>query len=134
MNEEQINRLLRQQPLRCAPASLETRVLAAIAAQEAAPALPAATSAAPPRGFLQWSLPARAAFLATALGAAVLTLKGLGWAATDVKSSLLGTVIGAVFDQIPTLWLYSALGAVGMLYLMFFGLGAVAYRTLFTDR
>jgi len=132
MNDEQLTRLLSRQPLRRAPASLEARVLAAIAAQEAAPVLQ--PSATPPRGFLQWSLPARAAFLATALGAAVLTLKGLGWAATDVRSSLLGTVVGAVFDKIPTLWLYTALGAVGMLYLMFFGLGAVAYRTLFTDR
>lgn len=135
MNEEFLSRLLRGQPQRRAPVTLEARVLAAIQAEQVAPAN-ASTSqkALRAHGFRQWSLAARIGFLGTALGAAFIALKGFGWLANDMQSSLIATVGRAVIQQIPGIWLYAAGTVVAMLYLMFFGLGALAYRTLFAPR
>lgn len=40
----------------------------------------------------------------------------------------------AVFGRIPTLWLYAAAAFLVTMYGALFGLGAVAYRTLYAER
>ena len=42
-----------------------------------------------------------------------------------------GGLAAVLFRVIPPLWLYGALGAGVFLYVMLFGLGAAAYRTLY---
>lgn len=125
MNDEQLAQLLRSQPLRRAPASLEERVLATIAA---------APLTARARGFTGWPLALQLLFVATALGAALLALTWLGWAASDLKGSLLFTVARALVNHVPSLWLYAGGGLVAALYLLCFGLGALAWRALSPTR
>ncbi|MBI5382233.1 MAG: hypothetical protein HZA31_10070 [Opitutae bacterium] len=140
--EQFIHQALRSVPPRPAPRSLETRVLAAIAARQALPWWR--------QSFARWPLPARAAFLALALAlvAAIawLSLAGSELALPAIREMLaplahlrvaleaVADIFALLFRSIPTLWLYSAAATVAALYAALFGLGATAYRTLFVNR
>jgi hypothetical protein len=142
--EQLIHRELRALPPRRAPRSLEGRVLAAIEHREMIPWYH--------RSWSYWPAAVRASFLAGATGLSVafvyaLTLLGRGSSATAVANevgsrfqvfSLLYSAgawvvdfAGRLVGGIPALWLYGSLAVVAALYATFFGLGAVAYRTIY---
>jgi hypothetical protein len=142
--EKFINRTLRSLPDRRAPRSLESRVLAAIAAQQHLPWWR--------QSFVHWPLAARAAFLIfTAVLAAAfvaLSLRFAGGAQPAAmlaepleQLSLIRAVAGGIGDffatvlrSIPSVWLYGAIAFVGVMYATLFGLGAAAYRAFFFQR
>ncbi len=144
--EQWITRLLQQQPPLTAPATLEQRVFAAIAATS------------PPHWWHQpltrWPVAARVGFLAVMIACA-----GLGLALANVMAAFIGSmeVTGhaaaampgydaarTLFDtlaaltvvartlagSLPQSWLHGGLLLIGLLYGVFFGLGAVGYRVL----
>jgi hypothetical protein len=140
--EQLIHQTLRTLPDRKAPRTLESRVLAGIAARQALPWWR--------KSFAHWPLPARVAFLALAGGlTAGLVLLGASSSA-DVLPALreflaplarVRTVatfvadLGAtVFRSIPTVWLYGVVAFIATLYAALVGLGATAYRTLIVNR
>ena len=137
--EELIADLARSQPALRAPASLEARVLAQIAAEDLGWR----------KGFTHWPLAARIVFLVASFGFIKLALAGVMWVVGFVRASVSGvetlqqtgeavsaTVsLGAmVLHAIPPLWLYSGLAAGFMLYAVLFGLGTFAYRALYLQR
>jgi hypothetical protein len=134
--ETRIAALLRGQPPRRAPATLEARVLAAIEQRRTAPWWQ--------RSFGEWPLAARLAFFTTSLAVAVLALL---WTPrlTDVLQPftrwlpLVAQLARTAYDTaavvlhaIPQLWLASAAVFAALLYLATFALGATAYRTLYS--
>ena len=140
--EHLIHQTLRALPDRKAPRSLESRVLAGIAARQALPWWR--------QSFVHWPLPVRAAFFVLAGGlAAGLVLLGTAGSANLLHAfrGILAPVaqvravatfvadLGAtVFRSIPTLWLYGVVTFIATLYAALLGLGATAYRTLIVNR
>jgi hypothetical protein len=143
--ESLVGELARGQPLRRAPASLEARVLAQLALQQAP--MPWWR-----RGFTHWPLTARAAFLIASYGFVRLAIAGVMSLAAFVGSrDFAGTAISWVHGgaetlsavaslgsilvhTIPPAWLYGAAAFGFVLYALLFGLGTVAYRTLYVQR
>ncbi|SDR88831.1 hypothetical protein [Opitutus sp. GAS368] len=142
--EQFIHRELRALPPRRAPRSLESRVLAAIEHQAAV--------AWYHKSWAYWPAAVKAAFLAvgTGISGAVITASYLMSQGVDTGAIAagaghrLGFLVSLysagswivefgsrAFGNIPSLWLYGGLGIVAALYATFFGLGAVAYRTLY---
>ena len=151
MNPEEIEKLvhtaLRALPDRRAPATLEMRVLAALERRAALPWWHQSWSYWP-----QW---VRAGFLLFCGGLAGLLVFGgiylqAGFDAGPVRDALapamelvnqvraLGHVLADLAAlagrHIPIWWLYAAIAFVAGLYAMLFGLGAAAYRTLWSHR
>ena len=142
--EQFINRTLRTLPDRRAPRSLESRVLAAIAAQQHLPWWR--------QSFVHWPLAARAAFLVfTAVLAAAFVAMCLRFAGGAQPAALLaepleqlaliravaggiGDFFGTVLRSIPSGWLYGAIAFVGVMYATLLGLGAAVYRAFFFQR
>lgn len=142
--ERQLGQLLRTLPDRPAPASLEQRVLARIAAEARQPWYR--------RGFSRWPGAARVLFLPVALAGAAITMGLAGRigaaipAALPAASSLpsptrvsatwnalrdAGHAIGGLVTHVvPMPWLYAAAAIVVAAYLMTILLGTVALRTL----
>jgi hypothetical protein len=138
--EKLVDRVLREQPPLKAPSGLSTRVLAEIERRAALPWWR--------RSFTHWPVPVRAAFVA-ACGAAVLTSlsapmgrvfatvnEPLTWAyQTGETVSLINRVFGHVgaglAHSVSPLWLYGAALGIGGLYVLFAGLCATTYRTLY---
>ena len=141
--ERLVDQTLRDLPPRRAPRSLETRVLAAIAARAALPWWR--------KSFTYWPQPARIGFVGVSLAIVAahfwvltgLDVSALG-AAIAAKFSWLGAVatLGAtirefcqvVLRSIPPIWLYGGLALVASSYAARFGLGATAYRALYATR
>lgn len=142
--EQLVSAELRALPLRRAPRTLEARVLAAIEQRNAV--------AWWHKSWSYWPTPVKAAFATASSGLIVaaayaLTLLGRAPQAGAITqevgarvqffSSLveLGTWMvefaGRVLGGIPALWLYGGIATIALLYASFFGLGAVAYRTLY---
>jgi hypothetical protein len=142
--ERIVHRELQSLPLRKAPATLEARVLAAIEHRQSVPWWH--------KSWSYWPTAVKAGFatLSTGVVAAVvfgLTLLERGPEAAALAhqvsqqvqgvSSLLalGTWVvdftGQMLGNIPALWLYGGFAAIAGLYATFFGLGAVAYRTIY---
>lgn len=142
--EKLVDRTLRDLPARRAPRTLENRVLAAIAAQQALPWWR--------QSFVHWPLAARGAFFVVTalLAAAIITLCFRTSAEVQATSLLAGplalwgkvaavcTGVGnfgaVVLRSIPSVWLYGGLAFIGVMYVALFGLGAAAYRSLFVQR
>ena len=145
--EKLVHTALRSLPDRRAPASLELRVMAALERQAAIPWWHKSWSCWP-----QW---ARAAFLVFCGGLAGLLVFAGVYVQTGFDSVQFHqaaapalTLIRGLLDagrtlvaftallvrQIPGWWLYGVGAFVVMLYGMLFGLGAAAYRTLWSHR
>jgi hypothetical protein len=138
--EQLIDRTLRGQPPRRAPATLEGRVFAEIARR--------ATQPWWQKSFAHWPLAARLVFLLASIGAGRLALRASGWLATPIESGSLSpslppevswihsfvTAIAQVLHHMPSLWVYGGLALVAVMYAALFGLSATAYRTLYATR
>jgi hypothetical protein len=145
--EQLIDRTLREQPPRRAPASLEGRVLAELARHAALPWWR--------KSYSYWPLAVRAAFVIASIGIAKLGVDAALWAASGLRDSpvagtlaeevgwiqalsnsfyFLRSIWALLIDSIPELWLYGGALAIVALYLSMFGLSAVAYRTLYAAR
>ena len=144
--EKLIERTLRAQPLRSAPASLEQRVLGELRARAARPWWQ--------QSFLHWPLAARAALVVVCALVARLCMGVSVWMGASApvlatpqvvsrsftwSQKLIGAA-GAVRDilllivhALPTQWLVIALALAAIFYTVFFGLCATAYRTLFVQ-
>ncbi|HTD74071.1 MAG TPA: hypothetical protein VK652_11135 [Steroidobacteraceae bacterium] len=129
-------------PSRRAPGTLEARVVSELQRRAALPWWRVS--------FANWPVSARVAFVlicaalvaATILGGASAYLGGRPWneAFALVLSwvhpflavmSSAGGLAAMLVRVIPPLWLYGGLGLGILLYVMLFGLGAAAYRTLY---
>jgi len=142
--EQFIHRELRSLPPRRAPRSLEARVLAALDQQARVPWYH--------RSWSYWPAAVRAAFLATATGLSAAFFVALHFAGRAPETAALSQQVGHRFQlfsqlyafgawtvdyagrtlgSVPPLWLYGGIAVVVALYATFFGLGAVAYRTLY---
>jgi len=142
--EKLIHASLRSLPERRAPQSLEANVWAAIHAQQAQPWYR--------QSFVHWPMAARAVFLAfTGILAASLIATILQWGGQlDASSALSGpemifakikgfagglqTVGSMILRAVPANWLYGAAAFVAVMYAVLIGIGATAYRTLFSQR
>jgi hypothetical protein len=140
--EQTLNRALGGLPLRRAPATLEARVVSELQRRAALPWWRVS--------FASWPVGARVAFVlicaalvaATILGGASAYVGGNSWNEgfalvlswvhpfLAVLSSA-GGLAAMLMRVIPPLWLYGGLGLGILLYVMLFGLGAAAYRTLY---
>jgi hypothetical protein len=143
--EKMVHTALRSLPDRRAPASLEARVRAALEARANIPWWH--------RSWNHWPQAVRAAFLvlgvvvtalmvfggyylqagadATALSRALAPVLTLGGQVAGVVRGI-GDFFALVVRHIPALWLYGTIVFVAGVYAMLVGLGAAAYRTLWT--
>lgn len=142
--EQFIHRELRALPARRAPRSLESRVFAAIEAQNSIPWWH--------KSWSYWPMSIRAVFAAVATifaGSAVAACYALlsGGDATTVAAAATERLsvfvklyhagvwafdlVSYVFSSIPTLWIYGGLAFAATMYVALFGLGAAAYRSLY---
>ena len=146
--EKFIHRTLRSLPDRRAPATLEARVAAALEARAAIPWWH--------KSWTYWPQWVRALFVLFCGGLAALVVvvggaglpTGVGTAQLNhvfapVLSLIrpvislgrgLADIIALVGRDIPAWWLYGAAAFVAGLYAMLVGVGAAAYRTLWTNR
>lgn len=145
--ERLVSQAVRNLPPRRAPSSLEMRVQAEIARRAALPWWR--------KSFVYWPLPARAvfvvvaaAFIKVALMVGVWISAGfdttrfkaaftpeLQWAhAVTALVNVAGDFVHAVINSIPPLWLYGGAAIIAGFYIALFGLGAAAYRTLYSSR
>jgi hypothetical protein len=145
--ERLIDNVLREQPPRSAPLSLQARVFAEIERRAALPWWH--------HSFLHWPLFVRVAFVLALLGVVKLVLAGamtlitsmrsqpvvetiakpLSWAETgaDLFSKTV-SLASVVFDAIPSTWLYAAAAIALTLYFALLVLGATAYRALYVNK
>lgn len=142
--EQFIHQQLRGLPLRPAPRTLESRVLAAIEQRAAV--------AWYHRSYAYWPPAVRAAFMGVAIAgvggliaACYALFAGAPFAdlAAQAGSRLAGVarlyealvwtfdLCGRLFASIPTLWLYGGAAFFAFIYVTFFGLGAAAYRAFY---
>ena len=146
--EHRVHAALRALPDRRAPASLAARVQAEIERRAAIPWWH--------KSYAYWPSWARGTFLAGASAGVValmvfvaVNLAGgvngspLGgaldpWIAFARRAygvtSWIGDLISLVISGVPPLWLYGGLAVVAAMYLSLVGLGATAYRLLWTRR
>ena len=142
--EQRIGSVLRQQPLRRAPATLEARVLRELAVRAAHPWWQL--------GFSHW--PRAARILCLPVGMALVPLSFLitsrllslwqsvqqstpanaaqsGWRWLENLGQALQALGNVVTREIPQWWVYGGACAALLMYAALFGLGAAAFRTLF---
>ncbi|MDB6126211.1 MAG: hypothetical protein JWM35_107 [Verrucomicrobia bacterium] len=145
--EKLIHETLRSAPLHRAPRSLESRVMAAIEARAALPWWK--------QSFARWPMAARVAFFVASAGLAKVALMALVWAMAGFDGAQFANAFGtqvawiesisatfseisgicsAIYRNIPPLWLYGGLAFLATMYAAMFGLGAAAYRTLYSRR
>lgn len=142
--EKIIHRQLRGLPARRAPDTLESRVRSAIEQR--------ATIPWHHKSWSYWPVAIRASFLVFATGVAGAAVAGFHFGFNVVEASAVFAEAGQqlsfftksyhvaswtadlgaqVFGSIPTLLSYCGLTVIGLLYVVFFGLWAAAYRTLY---
>ena len=145
--EKLIHQTLRSLPDRRAPHTLEARVMAAIEARAALPWWR--------QSFAQWPVVARCGFLLVSGGLVKVALLAAVWVMTGFDNSQyvsafaeqfvwfehtraavesVGHFLVLIYRNIPSLWLYGSLAVLASLYAALFGLGAAAYRTLYSNR
>ena len=149
--EKTVQRILRDLPQRTAPASLETRVYAQLQRRHAA---------SWQRGFAHWPATARVGFVALSVALVALTLMDVSSTAVGARLAAVGdwptprlyyapavlTWLGRFTARLavavpaswldgagPTTWLDGFVTLCALLYAILFGLGAVAYRTLYVS-
>jgi hypothetical protein len=132
--ERQITRVLRDQPVRRAPGTLERRVLAQIESSAAAMSWR--------RGFAHWPVAARVVFLAASVGVVKVALSLAVWLATPLDSpavsvqlpaqvawlQTLFVAIGSIVRTVPSVWVHVGIAFLAIMYAALFGIGASAYR------
>ena len=145
--EQRLHAVLRSQPPRRAPHTLEARVLGEIARRQALPWWR--------KSIAYWPVPMRLAFVALGVAAAILcglgAFVGVGEMGPLVMAQVVeplrafaanarevGTTLAELTSRvIPTVnstWLYAGLAVVGAAYATLVGLGATAYRLLWQSR
>lgn len=145
--EARIHNLLREQPVRRAPISLEARVLGEIARRQALPWWH--------QSFSRWPVPVRLAFVALSLAAVVAALLVSMQVAGVLQAGTLTALFQPIVQGVETLrrafgalgelgrslvpgvsmqWIYIALAVLGAAYATVIGLGATAYRLLWQQR
>jgi hypothetical protein len=145
--ERLLHQTLRELPARRAPRTLEERVMAEIARRAALPWWK--------QNFAHWPMAARIGFMVASAGFAKVAIMLAVWItggfsaahfhevfatqyawfdALAVVGAALRDFVVATINGIPPLWLYGGLAVVAALYMALFGLGAAAYRTLYTSR
>lgn len=145
--EQKIHALLREQPVRRAPVSLESRVLGEIARRQALPWWQ--------QSYSYWPNPMKLAFMVIATGVAgvalLLSMHLLGFVSAEsvrqtfepvmgaantlrVLGSALGNIVSPYLPDFSSTYLYAALAVVGGAYAVMLGLGATAYRVLWQQR
>lgn len=122
-------------PPRRAPAELERAVFEELARRAALPWWR--------RGFAQWPIAARTGFVVVCMllvaGLSLTSgfaqqagMQTLSWAQPLVGLVVtIGSTATLVASLVPPLWIYLILSFGALLYLSLFGLGALAYRTLY---
>jgi hypothetical protein len=131
--DELLRRLLGDLPARRAPATLESRVLQELQRR----ALPWRA-----RGFRCWPLPARCAFVALCGALVGITFPAAEWMLAAARAlpfahppmavlAAAGELPALLTRMVPPPWLYGVMFTGGLLYAALFGLGAIAYRTLY---
>jgi hypothetical protein len=144
--EKFIHQNLRSLPVRRAPRSLESRVLAAIEQRAMIPWYH--------KSWSYWPAAVRVAFLAGATGVTGVLVTAFYLMCNGANASAVAAQAGErlslftkiyhlaawiadfgvqVFGRIPPLWFYGSLALIAALYATFFGLGAFAYRTLYRN-
>lgn len=144
--EQQIHAVLREQPTRRAPMSLEARVMGEIARRQAQPWWQ--------KSFSYWPSSVRLAFVVVATGLMAAMVLGSmqvfgvvsaettsqivrpftdAWATLRAAGSALASLKPDFMSGISHQWLYLALGVIGAAYAMMIGLGATAYRVLWAQ-
>ncbi len=140
--EQLLDHTLRQVPPRRAPQTLEARVLGELQRRAARPWWR--------RSFAHWPMAARAGFVVVCAAVMSLILLGSDWTAANFHSlhdsgvlspssvrqamalaATAGELAAMLANALPLNWLYLALAAGTILYVMLFALGAAAYRTLY---
>ena len=138
--ERLMSEVLREQPPLQAPASLEARVFEQLAARRALPWWR--------KSFAHWPATARLGFMVASAGFVKLAFMitnllsagasgkslAVSFAPEIAVARIAPTVFATLADSVPSVWLYAAIGVVAIAYFMFFGIGALAYRTLYAPR
>jgi hypothetical protein len=133
--ERLISHALRNAPPKAAPASLERRVLQALSRRS--------SESWWRKDFAQWPVLARLAFFGAGAGLLYLTLGAPLWLLESSRGALpaeiswlqsLMQIVRVVISHLPSVFVFGGLAALVMLYATLFGVGAVAYRTLFANR
>jgi len=145
--EQKIHAVLRDQPVRKAPLSLEARVLGEIARRESLPWWH--------QSYAYWPNPVKLAFLVLATGlAGSMLLYSMHWIGvmsaesfqqiTDpvsgafntlrAASSALIALVNTNLPEFSSTYVYAALALLGGAYAVMLGLGATAYRILWQHR
>jgi hypothetical protein len=142
--ERLLNETLRDQPSLRAPSSLEARVFAQIEAQLARPWWR--------KSFAHWPSTARLGFVLACAALVRVGFLATMWISTMFGSNVSGKALSATFapeitlarivpdvfstlvSHVPVYWLYGVGAACVFSYLVFFGVGALAYRTLYAPR
>ena len=134
--ERRTHRVLRQLPMRSAPATLESRVWTEVGLLAARPWWR--------QSFVHWPLVIRAAFLLLSAALGALTLRGTAHVLTTLGPArrtagsfawleVTARAIGSVAHSIPAVWIYETCIAAALLYGTIFVLAAAAYRALYLD-
>ncbi len=142
--ERFVGQVLKRQPLRTAPRTLEARVFAAIEQRAARPWWR--------ESFLHWPVAARVTFLLASFGIVKLALMGVMLLITDSSTapvvtrsvgwyehlasfvSTLSSLGATLIRAIPPQWLFAGIALTALLYVALFALGATAYRTLYVNK
>jgi hypothetical protein len=149
--EQWVNGLVRLQPARRAPLTLQDRVLAKLGSRQLA------TAARPwwSRGFNHWPIVARAAFLLASYGFVRLAFLAVTSVMTILRSENVADAVSPVATwlhvggraltatawlgewitrAIPPEWLYGAVALGAACYVVLFVVGTIAYRTLYVNK
>lgn len=130
--------MLRGQPDRLAPDTLQPRVLERIRQRAMRPWWL--------RGYAYWPLAARIAMIMTSIACGFLGVRVMAWICAPIASASLKLpgalgwmealyeAIATVVNHLPPLWMHGMLAVLAVLYGALFGLGAAAYRTLYVAR
>jgi hypothetical protein len=145
--ERWIERHVQALALRRAPQELPARVVAELQRRAASPWWR--------KSFLYWPVVARIAFAALCLELANASITLLRWLSAEPLSVEFSVMLSRPFtwterlieavqriqaffelvlSHLPIPWLYGGLLAVVLMYIALFGIGAAAYRALYSDR
>jgi hypothetical protein len=130
--EQLIDQTMRGIPRRSAPVTLERRVFATLERRTVKQWWRT--------DFLYWPVAARLLFLVVAAAVVTFVLGAPTWVRESARVDLppeiswiesTANAIGFVAQHLPSILVYGGLAALAILYAALFGIGAIAYRSLF---